>query len=101
MRLVGELDGRIRALRNALNGRDVDAIRALARDLAEAAHEDAACTLMGLEEDGLVEEMEISLLLERAEDMISFCRLSMQDTIRDRAGLDGSTTLDMDGEDRA
>jgi hypothetical protein len=84
MRLVDELDMRLRALRGALNARDAEDVRSLARTLAETAREDADCTLIGLEEeDGLIEEMELSMLTERAEDLISFCRMAMRDATQE------------------
>lgn len=84
MRLVDELDMRLRALRGALDARDAEDVRSLARTLAETAQEEADCTLIGLEEeDGLIEEMELSMLTERAEELISFCRMAMRDATQE------------------
>ena len=89
MRLVDELDGRLRALRGALDAGDAADVRALAQGLADAAHEEADCSLIGLEEeDGLIEEMELSMLLERAEDLISFCRMAMRDATQEPVDCD-------------
>ncbi len=107
MRLVDELDMRLRALRGALNARDAEDVRSLARTLAETAREDADCTLIGLEEeDGLIEEMELSMLTERAEDLIPFCRMAMRDATQepidcigdDRSGGDATSCEDPEGE---
>lgn len=66
------------ALREALDACDAARVRALAKGLADTAHEEADCNLIGLEDDdGLAEEMQLSRLLERAEDLITFCRMAM------------------------
>ena len=100
MRLVDELDMRLRALRGALDARDASDVRALAETLAEAAHEEADCSLIGLEEeDGLIEEMELSMLLERADDLISFCRMAMRDATQEQ--VDCLSDADAEADDDA
>ena len=97
MRLVDELDMRLRALRGALDARDAEDVRSLAETLAETAREEADCTLIGLEDqDGLIEEMELSMLTERAEDLISFCRMAMRDATQEPIDCIGD---DCDGGD--
>jgi hypothetical protein len=68
-------------LREALDACDAAHVRALAKGLAENAHEEADCNLIGLEDDdGLADEMQLSRLLERAEDLIAFCRMAMPES---------------------
>ena len=96
-RLVDELDMRLRALRGALDARDALDVRALAQSLAEAVHEEADCSLIGLEEeDGLIEEMELSMLLDRADDLISFCRMAMHDATQEQVDCLGEPDADDD-----
>jgi len=96
-RLVDELDMRLRALRGALDARDALDVRALAQSLAEAVHEEADCSLIGLEEeDGLIEEMELSMLLDRADDLISFCRMAIHDATQEQVDCLGEPDADDD-----
>lgn len=89
-RLVENLDGRLHALRDALDAGDAAELRAIAAILAENAREEIDCGFIGLEQDdGLVEEMELSLITERAEELIHFCRLAM-DEARERAAERGT-----------
>lgn len=68
-------------MREALDACDAAHVRALAKGLAENAHEEADCNLIGLEDDdGLADEMQLSRLLERAEDLIAFCRMAMPES---------------------
>lgn len=84
VRLVDSIDGRLRALRESLDARDAAEIAEVTREFAEIAREEVDCDLIGLEEDdGLVEEMQLSLLTERVEDLIAFCRMAMEDAARD------------------
>ena len=67
-------------MRESVDARDAAEIHEIAREFVEMAGEEVDCDLIGLEEDdGLVEEMQLSLLTERVEDLISFCRMAMED----------------------
>ena len=84
MRLVESIDDRLRTLRESVDERDAAEIREIAREFAEIAREEVDCDLIGLEEDdGLVEEMQLSLLTERVEDLIAYCRMAMEDAARE------------------
>lgn len=78
-------------MREQVDARDAAEIREIAREFVEIASEEVDCDLIGLEEDdGLVEEMQLSLLTERVEDLISFCRMAMEDAAeRDGIHRDG------------
>lgn len=88
LRLVDDLDARLRSLCGVLDARDAQDIRDLARTLAATAREEAECDLAGLEctgleddgmlDDGLLDEMELSALSERAEELVSFCRMAIE-----------------------
>ena len=81
LRHVAEIDRRLCALRDALYACDAAHVHALAKGLADNAHEEADCNLIGLEDDdGLADEMQLSRLLERAEDLIAFCRMAMPES---------------------
>ena len=87
LRLVEDLDSRLRALCGVIDARDAQDIRELARTLAATAREEVECDLAGLEctgleddgmlDDGLLDEVEISALTERAEELVSFCRMAI------------------------
>lgn len=83
--LVGELERRLRSLCGTLDANDADALHELVRSLFDSAQETADCDLIGLEDDGLLEEMEISAVTERAEDLVAFCRAA----IRSEEAVDG------------
>ena len=83
LRLVEDLDRRLRSLCGAIEARDAADIRRLAEALADAAREDAGCDLIGLEDDvledeSLRDEMDMSSMTERAEELVSFCRAAME-----------------------
>jgi len=83
LRLVEDLDRRLRSLCGAVEARDAADIRRLAEALADAAREDAGCDLIGLEDDvledeSLRDEMDMSSITERAEELVSFCRAAME-----------------------
>jgi hypothetical protein len=83
LRLVEDLDRKLRSLCGAIEARDAADIRRLAEALADAAREDAGCDLIGLEDDALedeslLDEMDMSSVSERAEELVSFCRAAME-----------------------
>ncbi len=79
--LVRELERKLCSLSRALDARDAGELRRLAAGIAEAAHEDLDCGLIGLddEDDGLLDEMQFSSITERTEDLVAFCRAAMDD----------------------
>ena len=78
--LVEDLDRKLRSLSGALDARDEHDLRQLAYNLAEAAREDLDCDLIGLDDDddGLLDEMQLSSVTERADDLIAFCRAALE-----------------------
>lgn len=97
LRLVDDLDARLRSLCGVLDARDAQDIRDLARTLAATAREEVECDLAGLEctgleddgmlDDGLLDEMELSALSERAEDLVSFCRMAIESAQEEERGF--------------
>jgi hypothetical protein len=84
VRLADELDDCLQSLRGSFDDLDSARLRELAFGLSAAAREEFGDefegAFIGLDEDGLPEEMELASLHDRLEDLISFCRASIEDT---------------------
>jgi hypothetical protein len=99
LRLVDDLDGRLRALCGVIDARDAHDIRELACLLAAAAREESDCEGIGLDgtdleadpcDDGLLDEIEIASVTERAEELVAFCRLAIESSDEAREPEPGS-----------
>jgi hypothetical protein len=103
LRLVDDLDARLRALCGVIDAHDAQDIRELATLLAAAAREESDCERIGLDgtdldadafeaafEDGLLDEIEISSVTERAEELVAFCRLAIESSAEPREPEPGS-----------
>lgn len=99
LRLVDDLDGRLRALCGVIDARDAHDIRELACLLAAAAREENDCEGIGLDgtdleadpcDDGLLDEIEIASVTERAEELVAFCRLAIESSDEAREPEPGS-----------
>jgi hypothetical protein len=77
LRFVEELEHRLRSLCGTLDANDADQLRDLVRTLFDSAHEQIDCDFIGIEDDGLFEEMEVSSVTERVEDIVAFCRAAV------------------------
>lgn len=96
--LVEDLDRKLRSLSGALDARDEHDLRQLAYNLAEAAREDLDCDLIGLDDDddGLLDEMQLSSVTERADDLIAFCRAALENCEQEYCN---ESSLDQELED--
>ena len=77
---VEELERRLRSLCGAVDANDARALRDLALSLRDSAQEEFDCDFIGIEDDGLLEEMEIAAVTERVEDLVAFCRAAIAST---------------------
>jgi hypothetical protein len=77
IQFVEELERRLRSLCGTIDANDADALRDLVRTLFDSAHEQIDCDSIGIEDDGLFEEMEVSSATERVEDLVAFCRAAI------------------------
>ena len=77
LQFVEELERRLRSLCGTVDSNDARALRDLVRSLRDSAQEEVDCDFIGIEDDGLLEEMELSAATERVEDLIAFCRAAM------------------------
>jgi hypothetical protein len=74
MRLVDDLELRLRVLCGIIDSNDAQDLHELATRIAAQAREEAEASLIGIDDDGLLDQIELAAVTERIEDIASYCR---------------------------